>query len=686
MPVGLVAISFTFFLLISTLFILRLRFIHSQYFNRWIFGVFITLFFFIIGNTLSNSRIEIFSPSHFSKSIHLDKKPQAYLAIIASEPEIKPNSLKAVVEITQIKIDDKWQSSTGKCLVYLKNNEGISLKYGDEINFLKTPTSIDPPANFDEFDYKNYLAHHYIYHRLYLAAPDFKIIGFHPLWYVKEKAITWRNYLLARYQKYGIEGAELAILSALSLGKKESLTPDLKSAYSSAGAMHVLAVSGLHVGIIFFVLQFILGWMDKIKNGKVLKAIVMIIAIWLYAFLTGLSPSVIRAATMFTFMIVALSFQRTSNIYNTLALSAFAILLYEPFMLLEVGFQLSYLAVIGIIFLHPYLYELVEIPPGLLDKAWNITCVSLAAQLVTAPLGILYFHQFPTYFLFSNLIVIPAAFLIIFMAIAFQILSVLPYVGFIIAFLLKWVIWALNWLVQGMQQLPHSLISGLDITVIETWFMYLIIVFTTIWLTQYNRKFMIYSLGVILLLAASQTIEKYNQLNQREITFYHTGKETYLEFVKGTSSSIIANPSLISNTDKMQFYVYHHRWKRGLPSEHLGLDTLNTDGLNLYVLGNTSILEVDNQHLFSLPQVENLSPDILYFNTYKHNYISQLATLNYAPKIIIGVACSKKTSEKLTQLCLMKNWEYYSIRQDGAVKIALNEYLKPLSFTPQKHH
>jgi competence protein ComEC len=447
--------------------------------------------------------------------------------------------------------------------------------------------------------------------------------------------------------------------------------------------MHVLAVSGLHVGIIFFVLRFLLSWMDKLKNGIAIKAVILILCIWLYAFVTGLSPSVIRASTMFSFMIVAISFKRTSNIYNTLALSAFAILMYEPFMLLEVGFQLSYLAVIGIIYLHPYLYALIELPPGLVDKAWNITCVSLSAQLVTAPLGILYFHQFPTYFLFSNLIVIPAAFLIIFMAIGFQILSIIPYVGELVAFLLKWVIFSLNWMVKAMQELPNALIAGLDITVLETWFMYLIIGFITIWLTQYNRKFMLYSLGVILALSASQTFEKWVLLHQKEITFYNTGKQPSIEYVNGLNSVFIADTSLLSNTDKMQFYVYHHRWKRGLRTTQL---EASEDFTNVAILGNTKTLTIDNEHLFTAKQVETFLPDILYFNTYKYWYVKELSKLSYQPKIIIGAATSRKAAQMLVEFCQTNHWEYYTIRKDGAVKVLLTEDLRPMEFNHQKHH
>ncbi len=684
-PIGLEIIITVSVLTIFNLIMIKLKVLNSKYYNRWIFGVFSTVFFFIIGLTISNSRVEQFKANHFSHFITANHHPEAYIATISSEPTINPKSIKAVLEVTQIKDNGVWIKTSGKCLVYFKTQDSLNLQYGDVINFLRTPTNVSPPANFDEFDYKRYLSHHYIYQRAYLANSDFKLIGFEPISIVKEKAINWRDFLLSRYQKFGIDGEELAIISALTLGKKESLTHELKSAYSSAGAMHVLAVSGLHVGIIFLVLRFMLGWMDKFKNGEAIKAVILIISIWFYAFITGLSPSVIRAATMFSFMIVAVSFGRTSNIYNTLALSAFAILVYEPFMLLEVGFQLSYLAVIGIIYLHPYIYNLIEIPPGIIDKAWNITCVSLSAQLVTAPLGILYFHQFPTYFLLSNLIVIPAAFLIIFTAIGFQVLSIIPLIGKLISAILFGIVYSLNTLVKAMEQLPNSLITGLDISVIETWLMYLIIASFTIWLTQYNKKFVIYSLGLIMALTISQTIEKWSILNQKEITFYATGKQSSIEFVNGYHTLFIADSSLISNTDRMQFHVYHHRWKRGLGNVTLNHSDPKNESSNAWYIGNTRILKLDNAHIFTPNQIHQFQPHVIFVNTYKNYDLSDWKDFKPKPIIIVGTNASKKVTQQMKLFCAKNLWKYYSSRENGAIKIALNQYFKPGEISFQKH-
>lgn len=657
--------------------------IHQSFTHRFLFGIMVSLLFVIVGYEFSNSRIERFQQNHYSQ-ITTQGTSRYYQAVVISEPEEKANSIKVILKITGFKKANSWTPSIGKVLTYFEKDSTTQLKYGDVLFFSNTPSPVPPPANFDEFDYKKYLSHNYIYDRLYLKSSDYQIIDFKPDSYVKEISIGWRQFLLNRYALFGIEGSELSILSALTLGKKESLSNDLKSAYASAGAMHVLAVSGLHVGIIFLVLRFLLGWLDRFKYGSIIKAISLLIAIWIYAFLTGLSPSVIRASTMFSFMILATSFKKSSNIYNTLALSAFAILLYEPFMVLEVGFQLSYLAVIGIIYIHPHLYGLFSFQTWIIDKAWEITCVSISAQIITAPLGILYFHQFPTYFLFSNLIVIPAAFAIIFLAIGFQTLSFIPVIGDIIAFVLKWFVFGLNYCVQWIEKLPNSLISGLDITIYETWLLYGLISFSSVWLIYYKNRFLIISLFVVLLLTTNQTIEKWNQLQQSEIVFYNTGKEPLIEFIQGTQKYWLADSTLIHNKERMQFNVFHHDWVRGINTK-----TTNTAPVkaskNASFFGRIRVLQITPEMPFSKELMVDLNPDIIYINTYKKLTTDEISTHFKDQKIILGPACSRKVIAHIENICDSLNYECYNIKELGSLKLSLNHELSEInSITYQK--
>ncbi len=263
--------------------------------------------------------------------------------------------------------------------------------------------------------------------------------------------------MLDIYTKLGIDGDEFGMLSALTLGYKDALAPELRESFSTTGAMHVLAVSGLHVGIIFVVFGFLFSFMDRWRLGKRLKPIVIIFLLWCYAFITGLSPSVLRSSVMFSCMVLSGVFGRKSNTYNNIFLSAFFLLFFNPNLLFDIGFQLSYSAVLAIVYFQPKIAGLIYVKNRWLRWAWELAAVSLAAQLGTAPFSVFYFHQFPNYFLLSNFVVIPAATLILYAAVALFVFSPVPYVNVAVAFVLKWILKIMYACIVWIEHLPYSL-------------------------------------------------------------------------------------------------------------------------------------------------------------------------------------------------------------------------------------
>ena len=225
-------------------------------------------------------------------------------------------------------------------------------------------------------------------------------------------------------------------------------------------------------------------------------AIISLVCLWAYAFVTGLSPSVLRAVTMFSFMAVAKPFSRSTNIYNTLAASAFILLLYNPFLIMSVGFQLSYLAVIGIVYLQKPLYNLWDPQNKIVDWCWSITCVSIAAQIATFALGLLYFHQFPVYFLFSNLFVIPGSFVVLVLGILLLAVSYFSPAAFAVGWLLEWTIKVLNIGVFAVEDLPYSLINGVYLTTFQCWLLMGVII---LFILLFEFKRFRYVIGVLIL-------------------------------------------------------------------------------------------------------------------------------------------------------------------------------------------
>ena len=310
--------------------------------------------------------------------------------------------------------------------------------------------------------------------------------------------------------------------------------------YSSSGAMHVLAVSGLHVGIIYLLLNSLFLFFEKFKYGKYLKAVFLILSLWAYALLTGLSPSVLRAATMFSFIIIGSALKRQTNIYNTLAASAFVLLLYNPYILLQVGFQLSYAAVLGIVYLQPKLYKLIYTKHWLLDKIWAITTVSIAAQLATFPLDIYYFHQFPNYFLLSNLFVIPLATFIIGGGVLLFVTSVIPFFPGSLAWVVNKILMLLNFSVQWVENLPYSLSLGISITVLETIIVYTIIILFFSSIIKWKPRLLQLSLALVIFFMILQIKEQYRTGKQQYFIVYDVPKERAIDFVDGNKNYFIA--------------------------------------------------------------------------------------------------------------------------------------------------
>lgn len=547
---------------------------HRSAFLHGVFGTSVLLAFAMAGYVLAATHIEQFHHDHFQRVT--TGQPQWTVVRIINEPQWRTRSIKIEVEIESIQNHTEWEIRCGKALLYAQPDSSLSLAYGMRMLVKTSWQDIPEPRNPNEFNYKRYLFHHHIYQQGYIPAGSLSVLeqeAGNPLFALAHRL---RNYLLSLVREHGITGDEYAVCAALLLGQKDQLDPALIRAYSSAGAMHVLAVSGLHVGIIYLVVHSLLKWMDRDNRFRFLQVGLTIVVIWGYALLTGLSPSVIRAATMFTFVSVGTTFHQYTSVYNTLAVSAFVILLVEPFMIMQVGMQLSYLAVLGIVYLQPKLNRLWHPRTLLLTKAWEITCVSMAAQIATAPLALLYFHQFPTYFLVSNLIVIPAAFLVLFLGIGLFATAGIEPVNRVLAAALHKTVWLLNQAVKQVDQLPASIVGGIDIGTSETWLLYGCLVGFLGWLAYRRSSWLIGSSIGVLVMLTLQVAELAEQRSQSVITFYHVNRHSAVSWIQGDQAYWLADSVLQHDLDKQLFHIRHHWWHRGILTPVVLSDSLQT--------------------------------------------------------------------------------------------------------------
>lgn len=392
---------------------------------------------------------------------------------IVSLPVEKPKSKQCeiLVELPE-KGFENWK---GKRLqLYIKKNTASAeLNIGDRLQVKLQPQQPEPPATTYDFDFASWLRHKGICGTAYVK--DWVLVSKASVWNVKAQAERMRKVLLELFRSQGIDGAEFALVSALVLGETNQLTADTKADFSVSGISHILSVSGLHVAVVYAVLAFLLSFLDRFERWRVPKQLLIVLILFFYAFVTGLSPSVIRSAFMFSLLALGKCFHRKSQTLNTVLFSAFVLLLWNPGFFFDLGFQLSYLAVFFIVVVHPKLVALWT-PSNIPNKyLWEMLCLSLVAQLGTSPLTIHAFHTFPNYFLINNLVAVPYSSLLIYLALAFLMLSGIPWIGSFFANMLDGSLHGFLVMVETTGNLPHALTMNLYPNTLQVIGFYLII-------------------------------------------------------------------------------------------------------------------------------------------------------------------------------------------------------------------
>jgi competence protein ComEC len=540
---------------------------------NYLYGLNLSFIFFTLGYLLVNMANETSNKNHLN---HLSQS-NYYAARVISEPQLKGNYLRMKMEVLSVE-DSTWHRASGKVLVYLKLPVASSPQYGDELLIKGYPSKVSPPLNPEEFDYQQYLAYQNIYFQHFVNDGYWYLMQEAAGFSLRRYAIEARNYLDKKLSQFIAQPEELSIAKALVLGKKDDLDKPTKETFAKAGAMHVLAVSGLHVGIIYLVLIGLLWQKRGSVTSPLLIAIIVIPTLWAYAFITGLSPSVLRAVTMFSFLALAQVINRRSSSINTLAISAFILLLVNPYYIMSVGFQLSYIAVAGIIFLYPIFEKWLNPANRILRFAWQITALSLAAQLVTAPLSMHYFHRFPTYFIISNLLVIPAATIIVWGGLILLLLgSVSTSLGLLLGKILTAIIGLLNFSLQWLTTLPFADIHGVSFSILNTWLVYGLIVFAVLFLLTKNWSYYWLTAGLVIIFSLSFIYADVQSNKLQQLVFYSVNHSWVIDFIERKTYHSKADSSLLADAGKIDYSLTPYRRKSGLFLSESGIREQITD-------------------------------------------------------------------------------------------------------------
>lgn len=627
--------------------------------SQLIFGFFLFLFFLSLGIYRTNHSDSSKNQSYFAHQIQADSLTYLHLTL-REYPSSGEKWIKCEASVNAL----NERSTTGSILVFLER-DSISEKliYGDQIYASGFIAAINPPMNPNEFDYQSYMKLHDIHHQIFIRTDHWRRAGndANPIF---ENIYSLRNYCAAAFEKSGMNSENIAVAKALVLGDKALISDELMLSYASTGALHVLAVSGLHVGIIMLILSFILKPLKRIKKAKFLFLIFALSGIWFYAILTGLTPSVLRAAVMFSFVLIGSEMQRDTSIYQSLMISATVLLLFDPNILFQLGFLLSYFAVIGIVFFHPKIYALLFFKNKIADKIWQVSSVSMAAQLATFPLGIYCFQQFPNYFLVANLIVIPLSFLILILGIVALIVNSVPILNVIIFFLLDWLIFLLNHGVRFVENLPFAVLDSILITWYDAIFLYLFIIFITYWILTRSKVTLQLSLLFLTAFFVSDLVDTIQKTETNQVVFYQVKNEIVTDVFTGRDFRTITTLENQHSNKDIDFHVNPNRIRLAdtkEPAEYYTLGAMQ----NVFSFENKTIHFANQTNLESIYFPKT---DALYLYDCKFisgDLISQL--IRQKTFLILGHGCTSRIKKHLTNT--VSHDRIYDITSSGALII-----------------
>lgn len=481
------------------------------------------------------------------------------VGFVAEEPVLRGAHVRFPLRVTNGYGNDTLRPLTGKLMltIRLDSSDTHEFAYGRTIAIPRSLEEVAPPYNPGELDYRRHLANKNIWHQGYLRdMKDVQLLSTFQGSRLVAFALRLRQRMVNKFARYLAHPDAHSIASTLILGYRADLSQELLSAFSATGTVHVLSVSGMHVVIVFWLLSKLLWWMDATKGLRLVRWAVMLACIWAYALITGFSPSILRASIMISFVITATHFSRQARVYNSIAASAFFLLLFEPKFVLDVGFQLSYLAVIFIVFLMPLFQRAFPVNQRFVRPVWDYSLMSVSAQAGAFPLATFYFNQFPVYFLPANLLVVVPASLIMYMGFGLLLMP-LHGVCHLLGIALQWLVLTMNNALRYIEQLPMSNVRGVWLESWEYVVMYglmLAVVFAAI----QKRKSLVYvACGCLLVLCMSSFVSNNRKVFARQLVIYNVRTHFAMGLMHG--GEVLLYTSLPSLDDRtVQYSVMPH--------------------------------------------------------------------------------------------------------------------------------
>lgn len=523
------------------------------YFLRWLTGSGLNFLFFAVGCFLT-----------INKDLQNDKNwigkhytnTDAVIVTIQEPLVEKDKSFKALATIEQ---DIKTNSAVvvkGDMLVYFqKDSLRPQIEYGSQILITKQLVPIANSGNPGGFNYKRYCAFQDIHYQVFLKAGDYKILSTTNKKWFTSFLITIKTWVISTLRKNIKDKDAVAVAEALLIGYRDDLDRELVQSYSNTGVVHIIAISGLHLGMIYGLLLWIFKPFKRKKWNKIIEPLVILFVLWIFTFLAGAVPSISRSAVMFTCIIAGQAFARKTSIYNTLAASAFLLLAYNPFYLWDVGFQLSFAAVISIVTFSKYIKRWLYFKNKLLNNVWSLCSVTLSAQILTLPFILYHFHQFPNLFLFTNIIIVPLSGVILTAELILLVVSAIPGVSIVAGKITEYLLWIMNRLIERTNRIPFSVTDGIHVNILQSILIYLVIATAAVWLIKKNKQSFFTSCTCMIAFVALRSIDIIHTNNQQKIIVYNIPQHEAIDVVQGGNYKFIGDSILLEDGFLKNFHL-----------------------------------------------------------------------------------------------------------------------------------
>lgn len=560
------------------------------------------------------------------------------------------------------------QPTRGRIILYLqKDSLGPNLYYGSQLMFIKVPEPIRNTGNPGSFNYARYCAFKNIYHQVYLERQEYTVAGKKQITPVKKVLYHTREKVLNIIRENITDKKQAGLAEALLIGYKDDLDKHLLQSYINTGVVHVIAVSGLHLGLIYALLIILCNQLRK-RWIRWASPIIIIAGLWLFALLAGASPSVLRSAIMFTCLVIGNQLPYRGSVYNSLAASAFLLLCYDPWLCWDVGFQLSYAAVLSImLFMNP-LYHSVFIPNKYLNYCWKLIAITIAAQILTLPVSIYHFHQFPNLFLVTNLVAVPLSGIILIGELVLCAVSFIPIAAKAIGWILNGAIRLLNGFIETTNQLPFNTTDGIQLNILQVVLLYSIIGSLAIWFLQKKKVGLLTALGALWLFLLIYSQSWWQSARQQKLIVYNVPKHQAIDFISGREYVFKGDSLLLEDPFLQNFHLkpsrIAHRIARTDTSENL------LQAANLFRFGNTSLLVIDKAFP-SAKLINKIPVDLIVLSNNPRISAQELVTLFNCHTIIIDATNSRWNTRSWQQDCHKLGISCHAVTNQGAFVLNL---------------